>query len=193
MTREHDSRIIVWPVVGAAEINELLSPVIDADGRDGVALVSVDDDFGEPFAGPLYRLILRADSARSPVLPPRHDPDPPRPDTVEGLASVLKPAALDSDRLLGLLVAMCTSDMEFFHPAGTWSAADVGAALEQAIDLLGPRVSWWSNCNFALAESWENGWPDAWPHDPLTRHTASMALMGVGAGIIVTFLSLNDG
>lgn len=180
-------------VMDVDRIRTLLHSVASVDGGDGVALVSVDEHSGASIFEPLHLLTLTADTARSLRLPPRHDPDLPRPDTPEGLVSVLRPAGLSASRLSELLVAMCTSDMEFRTPSSPWSSAAAGRAIEQTMDALGPYASWWTNCDFSFAESWENGWPDVWAFNPVTRHTSSLALAGVGTDIIVTFLTFHDG
>jgi hypothetical protein len=166
---------------------DLLAPLRSDHGERTHLLASVDT--GTSSADPLYRMLT---DAADQLVRPCHS-DGPLPATSAELERILRPVDLPADLLLDLLVATCTRDLAYDrYPVSPWDRVEAGHVLGQVMTALGPDACWWSNVDFSYAEKWEDGSPDACASDPLTKHTFSRALVGVGNNMVVTFLAVAE-
>lgn len=90
----------------------------------------------------------------------------------------------DEVKAAGVLVWLMSTTM-VYGGRGRYEegkAQDVAKALTR---LLGPSTRWWTN-----VESWTFTPARAWK--PVTRHTMDAVVVGVGSGVIVTVLAVDE-
>ena len=179
--------------IAGEKIRDLLSPVCAALDAHAFLRVSVEDGSDAAVAEPLCSMLAVADFAHGPY-PPLYPPADLRlPMTVDDIAAKLKIVALSEDRVLSLLVNMCTRDLTYQSAWGPWAPETARSILAQVLDALGPQIRWWSNNDFSFAQNWDaNGDPDCYSSDGLTGYVFDRALIGSGAGVLVTFLAFAD-
>ncbi|QFG22007.1 hypothetical protein [Actinomadura sp. WMMB 499] len=114
------------------------------------------------------------------------------PDTVEDLARALAPVAVTGERMLPLLVRLCTEDLAYGVPFDPWTPDRARDVLGRVVDALGPETRWWSNVSYP-DRAWASGdYSGDFSSSPVTGYTTDCAVVGIGRYATLTMLAFAE-
>jgi hypothetical protein len=82
------------------------------------------------------------------------------------------------------LVWLLSSTMAY-RMGGRYTEGKARGVTKELARLLGHGARWWTNTDL-------DSYPSVWPYSPVTRHTMSAVVVGVGNGVIVTVLAVDE-
>lgn len=149
--------------------------------------VCVGDDAAVAPAALLREVIFASGVERGPFA---HLPGLPT--TVEDIAGALMPVAVSGERMLSLLVSLCTEDRAYGEPFGPWTPDGARDVLGCVVEVLGVEARWWANVDYP-GSAWESGeFSSGHMSNPVTGYTVDCAVVGVGRDLTLTVLAFAE-
>ncbi|MEU8347041.1 hypothetical protein AB0C74_35535 [Spirillospora sp. NPDC048832] len=172
----------------ATRMRELIAPLMQDEELGQFLRISVDDSGEVDPATLLYPVIFASDFDRGPY----QHVIPTRPVTITEIRRELSRVDVPPSQMVPFLALILATDFVYLGSAGPLGEDEAKVIASDVVDILGPSVRWWSNVDFPTW-SWEYGdFSGDFTASPLTGHTYDCAMVGIGEGVAVIFLSYVD-